>query len=241
MYAGNCEANPGDDIAIVEKADVTGKVIDEQAKGVKGVRIRVKSLMPCLAYGVETVTNEQGEFRLTNAPANRQLEIEVSYTHQASAFYQTRLHTNKQGDPHINYFPFRVKRQDAVDCIALAPSPLDVSGKISFAQANVPSGSEALVRLKSLDGCSSYDKAVVTENQAYLMTVSTLGSLGQLTVSLAGRATEVLEVPIKNNKQGLPQVNVHDVSLSTPQVWPELNPIWTPESGFYPGSKSLEQ
>ncbi|MGV3525419.1 MAG: hypothetical protein ACO1RX_14405 [Candidatus Sericytochromatia bacterium] len=70
------------------------------------------------------------------------------------------------------------------------------------------------------------------------MSVWTFGSQAQLTVSFAGRPTELRKVPISSYRQ-TSSSNVHDVSLSSPQVWPELNPVWTPGS-IYPGALPLE-
>lgn len=239
-YAGECTSEPGADTGILEHTFITGKVVDEENKGVMGAHIRVKSLVPCPAYGMEVTTNGDGEYTVSMIPPHIPIELEVSAPSQPSAFYQTRLKSNKQGDPHTNYFPFRIQKPLPISCIALAPSRVDVSGKVSFNPTKIPSGSEALIHLKSLDGCSSFDAMVPTADQAYNLNVWSLGAMGQLTVSFAGQPTAVFEVPINSNKQQLPDVNVHNLSVSASEDWPELEPVWTPGKAYPLGSRSFK-
>ncbi len=215
---------------------MTGKVVDEDKNPVMGAHIRVKGLAPCLTYGAEATTNAKGEYELRNQPPNVPVEIEVSVPFQPSAFYQTRLKSNKQGDPHTNYFPFQVKTLPALECIALAPSLLNISGTVSIEDPAIPPASEALVHLKSLNSCHSFDTLALTTKQTYLLNVYALGARGQLSVSFAGQPTAVFEVPINSNKQQLPNANVHNVTFAAPSVWPELNPVWTPGE-IYAGTR----
>ena len=218
---------------------MTGKVVDEDNNPVMGAHIRVKGLAPCLTYGAEATTNAKGEYELRNQPPNVPVEIEVSVPFQPSAFYQTRLKSNKQGDPHTNYFPFQVKTLPAQECIALASSWINISGTVFIEDPAIPPASEALVHIKSLDGCSTFDTQAPTQNQVYLLSIDSLGSRGQLSVSFAGQPTAVFEVPINSNTQQLPNANVHNVTFAVPSAWPELNPVWTPGE-IYAGTRDLE-
>ena len=192
------------DVFFSNKTLLKGKIIDEDSRDVEGVSIRVKSLDKCTNYGAETITNEQGEYSLSNAPAFIPLEIEIASPTHPSAFYKTTLVEDRQDLPRKNYFPFRVKKPETPDCIAIAPSPARVSGEI-FNNTDIPQKSESLVRLRSLDGCNSFDELVMTDNQKYSITVSTIGGFGQLTVSFAGRPTEVRKVVVNSNRQNLPE------------------------------------
>lgn len=231
----------GDDIAMVEKTSITGKVVDEKNEGFMGVTIRVKSLVPCFPYGVETTTNKKGEYTIVNMPPGIPLEVEVSSPDQPSAFYQTVLRSNKQGDPKTNYFPFQVTRPELAVCIALAPRLVNVSGHISFNETDIPIGSEALVRLKSLDDCDTFDEAVVTQHQSYAIQVPTNGAFAQLTSSFPGRTTVVRKVSVTRNDQDLPNANSHDVTLSaSPVIWETLDPVWTAAKAYPSGVGHLE-
>lgn len=235
-YTGSCAHEQGDDTGIINYTTITGKVVDEKNQGVEGVNIRIKSLVPCLSYGVEVTTNQAGEYTITRLFPDIPVELEVSAPFQPSAFYQTHLKSNKQGDPLLNYFPFRIQRHKPQDCLAIAPSWSNVSGIISFENTDIPPKSEALVHLKSLDGCSTFDTMAPTTDQRYLLSVRSIGAPGQLAVSFAGQPTAVFEVPVMyGNPQQFPKANEHNVSLSAPEAWPELNPVWTPGT-IYAGS-----
>jgi hypothetical protein len=226
-YKGVCPTV--DEIAIVQKTSLNGEVVDENGIGVSGVTINLRSLDPCRVYSAEVETNNLGKYAMANVPYNHSIEIEVATPYQPSVFYQTRIRPNPAGNPETNYFPFRIKRKQLPNCIAIAPSDVDVSGKILLDNSNLLSNSEALVQIRSVDGCNSFNKKTQTQNQQYFFSVPTIGGAGQLTLSFAGRATEVRTITVNSNKQGLPDVNIYDIEIdSSPNVWKELDPVWIP-------------
>lgn len=213
-----------------------GKVVNENGVGVFGVAIRIRSLSECNPYGYQTKTNSDGRYEIKNVPSDYPLEIEVAAPSERSIFYKTQLLENNENVESINYFPFQIKKREPLACIALAPSPANINGKIDISKVNLPDNTEFLVHLRSMDDdCNGFDQQKVTTMKEFSIDVFVLGgTLGQLSISSAGRPTKVRYPLIPDNRQS-PNVVEYDVQLSpSSSELEELNPIWDSET-FYAG------
>jgi hypothetical protein len=236
-YVGKCPTTQGY-TGTIETDSMRGKVVDQLDEPVENVTIRVRSLIPCERYYSETLTDENGEYQFSNISPSVPIEIEISSFNQPSAFYTTKLKSNKQGLPEINYFPFKVKKTPLqVTCIALAPSLVETSGTVLLENDVIPANSEAIVRLKTLDMCNPFNKSVLTNNLSYSMSVLTTGSPAQLTVSFPGYPTKVEKVSVSVDKGGVGNLNMYNTTMILPTAWEELSPVWT--KGYRSGIGNL--
>lgn len=141
---------------------------------------------------------------------------------------------NPDKKPEVNYYPFRVNKRRSIECLAIASTRVTVSGNIDATALDLPANSEAVLHLRSLDGCSGFDEVLKTQGFAYAFDVLTAGAYGQLNISYSGRPTIVRQIIVSPNKQNLPGVNVQDIKIEGfPEVLKQLDPIWVP-GALYP-------
>lgn len=230
-YVNDC-TNVGN--SLFKSTRLSGQIVEDGGAGVFMGRVRLRSLDPCRPYDAEVLTDRTGYYSFAGAPYDQSLELEVSVSEGASAFYQTRPVANPDKQPEVNYYPFRIEKRRSIECLAISPWRITVSGNIDASALGLPAHAEAVIRLRSLDGCSGFDERLKTQDLAYAFEVLTTGAYGQLNIAYNGRPTIVKQIVVSSNRQNLPDVNVHNIRIEAfPTALKKLDPIWVP-GALYP-------
>lgn len=232
-YTGECALTPHDEIMTL--THITGRVIDTTQQPAAGVVIRVRNLEPCAkATYQETLSDAEGNYVIHGLPAGVLLEIEVAPARRKSGFFQTRLSTNKQAVPEVNYFPFQVKALPDTACTG-AYERIQGAGQISLAQTTLPEDAEGLVRLRSLNACDGFITETLTQQQAFSLSFLSLEPTGQITLAFAGYPTLVDTVSMASSQSSAAaEKNTLHFELQTAaKAWPELPSQWSPGT-YYP-------
>ena len=113
-----------DDISVVEKTSLNGKIFNDAQQPVEGAVVTVRSLNDSVDYDVSTTTTA-GTYAFNNAPAGVQVEITVTLPGAGTVRRVEVLKSNKQGDPDANRYDFGTDGSSAygVDYNALSDKP----------------------------------------------------------------------------------------------------------------------
>lgn len=228
-YTGECPLSTNDNVGMT-LTSMTGRVIESLQQPAAGIVIRVRNLEPCAtATYQETLSDAEGNYVIDGLPAGALLEIEVAPARRKSAFFQTRLSTNKQAVPEVNYFPFQIKTLPETMCTG-AYERIQGTGSISLAQTALPADAEGLVRLRSLNVCDGFSTEALTRQQAFSLSFLSLEPTGQITLSFAGHPTLVDTVRMASSQaSNAAEANVLRFALSDAVApWPELPSQWPP-------------
>lgn len=227
VYTGECALTNDETLTLTS---MTGRVLESPQQPAAGVVIRVRNLEPCAtATYQETLSDAEGNYVIDGLPAGALLEIEVAPARRKSAFFQTRLSTNKQAVPEVNYFPFQIKTLPETMCTG-AYERIQGTGHISLAQTALPADAEGLVRLRSLNVCDGFSTETLTRQQAFSLSFLSLEPTGQITLSFAGHPTLVDTVRMASSQaSNAAEANALSFALSDAVApWPELPSQWTP-------------
>lgn len=214
---------------------ITGQIVNEEGLPVKNMLIRVRTLDACAdTVQAQITTQADGTYRLASMPAEVPLEIEVVQPGRPSGFYTTRLQSNAQQLPHINYYPFTTVALPITNCVA-ANSDLSIAGDVNLSQASLPADADGIVRARALGLCNPYaDHEFLTQDQSFAFRISvnmTAPRLqGQLTLSLKGRPTEIKYVPFPIIPPAEESYNFE--LLPEAPALPELPSVWDKQTRY---------